>query len=166
MRLIVTVLVAMVTAGCSSHPRRDSQWETEPTATRASVPYDPSRSQELVLHALRFIGVPYRYGGDSPEAGFDCSGLVWRVYQQAAGIPLPRDTHAISQVGEAIAREELQPGDLVFFNTLHRPFSHVGIYLGEERFIHAPSQGGAVEIARISERYWRQRFDGARRIHY
>lgn len=119
-----------------------------------------------MLHALRFVGVPYRYGGDSPEAGFDCSGLVWRVYQQAAGIPLPRDTHAISQVGEAIAREELQPGDLVFFNTLHRPFSHVGIYLGEERFIHAPSQGGAVEIARISERYWRQRFDGARRIHY
>ncbi|HSN40919.1 MAG TPA: C40 family peptidase [Burkholderiales bacterium] len=108
----------------------------------------------------------YKYGGDSPETGFDCSGFVHYVFNQAAGLVLPRNAHDISRVGEKITRDELEPGDLVFFNTLRRPFSHVGIYLGGHRFIHAPSRGGQVEIVNMTSRYWQKRYNGARRINF
>lgn len=121
-------------------------------------------ARELIMHAMGFLGINYKYGGDTPETGFDCSGLVNYVFNQAAGLILPRNAQAISQVGEKITRDELQPGDLVFFNTLRRPFSHVGIYLGEQRFIHAPSRGGQVEIVDMSQRYWQTRYNGARRV--
>ena len=121
---------------------------------------------ELVLNAMAFLGIDYKYGGASPETGFDCSGLVSYVFSQAAGLVLPREAREISRVGEKITRDELQPGDLVFFNTLRRPFSHVGIYLGEHRFIHAPSRGGQVEIVDMSGHYWQRRYDGARRINF
>jgi cell wall-associated NlpC family hydrolase len=135
------------------------------TAAKTSVTEQYlARARDLVLHAMGFLGVRYKYGGDSPEAGFDCSGLVNYVFSQALGLVLPRDTQSISHSGEAITRDELQPGDLVFFNTLRRPFSHVGIYLGDQRFIHAPSRGGQVEIVSMRDRYWQQRYNGARRI--
>lgn len=123
-----------------------------------------SLSNELVMQALALVGVRYHYGGDSPAQGFDCSGLVHYVFNQVAGLMLPHSTEDLSRVGDRLKPDELQPGDLVFFNTLRRPFSHVGIYLGERRFIHAPSSGGQVEIVNMTEDYWRQRYNGARRI--
>jgi len=161
MRLILAVAALALLSGCAAIRIGD------PAAVRAPAvrgAHDPALARDVASHALQFLGVPYRYGGDTPENGFDCSGLVWRVFHQAAGISLPRQARAMSEAGEAVTREALRPGDLVFFNTLRRPYSHVGIYLGEQRFIHAPAQGGVVEIAGMRERYWRERFDGARRV--
>ena len=97
--------------------------------------------------------------------GLDCSGLVRYVFQQAGGIALPNTSREMSRVGENVSRDSLQPGDLVFYNTLRRAFSHVGIYLGDDRFIHAPSSGGEVRIDNMTSEYWKARFNGARRIH-
>lgn len=123
-----------------------------------------TNAQELVVRALSFVGVNYRRGGESPETGFDCSGLVRHVFRESLGMLLPRTSRDISRVGETIRREALQPGDLVFFNTLRRGFSHVGIYLGEHRFVHAPASGGEVRIEDMRQNYWTKRFNGARRI--
>lgn len=121
------------------------------------------RAHELMVQALSLMGIRYRYGGDTPLTGFDCSGFVRYVFDQI-GTALPRSASDISRTGRTVDRDELQPGDLVFFNTLRRPFSHVGIYLGEHRFIHSPSRGGKVEIVNMTERYWERRYNGARRL--
>ena len=127
---------------------------------RASTP-----PEDIPMYAVSLVGSPYRLGGTSPETGLDCSGFVGHVFRQAAGVVLPRDSRAISEVAQPLAQAELQPGDLVFFNTLNRAFSHVGIYLGDGRFVHAASsRTGSVMVSRLSDRYWRQRFDGARRV--
>jgi len=123
-----------------------------------------NNAQELVMHALSFVGIHYRRGGESPETGFDCSGLVRHVFRESLGLALPRTSRDISRMGETVRRDQLQPGDLVFFNTLRRGFSHVGIYLGEHRFVHAPATGGEARIEDMRQRYWTQRFNGARRI--
>jgi cell wall-associated NlpC family hydrolase len=122
------------------------------------------RAREVTIQALALLGVHYKWGSDSPESGFDCSGLVSHVFQQVAGIVLPRNAQGMSKVGEKIEKSELQPGDLVFFNTRRRPFSHVGIYIGEERFVHAPRRGGEVEVTNMQGRYWQKRYNGARRV--
>jgi cell wall-associated NlpC family hydrolase len=121
-------------------------------------------AQDLAIYALGLIGVDYRFGGTTPERGLDCSGLVRYVFQQVTGVILPRTSQEISRLGKKIPVTELMPGDLVFFNTRRLQFSHVGIYLGEDRFIHAPRQGGEVEIVTLSKGYWQNRFDGARRL--
>jgi cell wall-associated NlpC family hydrolase len=121
-------------------------------------------AQEILLNALSLTGVKYKYGGKSPETGLDCSGFVRYVFQQAANLTLPHGARAISQLGQAIPMEQLQPGDLVFFNTLKNAFSHVGSYIGEGRFIHAPSSGGNVHVANMNDAYWSNRFNGARRL--
>lgn len=119
----------------------------------------------LTDYARSLLGSPYKYGGNSPESGFDCSGFVGHVFRHVAGIELPRSSHEISQYGQVIDRDELSPGDLVFFNTSHRKFSHVGIYLGGEQFIHSPSSGGNVRIDVLSNVYWHRNYNGARRIN-
>jgi len=119
---------------------------------------------ELVLRALSLLGVNYKFGGSSPDTGLDCSGLVRHVFREAAGLGLPRRAVDISAAGEVIRKDELKPGDLVFFNTLRRAFSHVGIYIGNGQFVHAPSRGGGVRVEDMSDRYWRKRFNGARRM--
>ncbi len=165
MKLIMIAFMAVLAAGCSLSPSRDQGWMGAPDYGAAPArAYDAERSRDVVRHALGYVGIPYRYGGNSAASGFDCSGLVWRVYRQATGVKLPRDTYGISRTGIAIASRELRPGDLVFFNTLRRPYSHVGIYLGGDRFVHAPSSGGVVSISHLSNRYWRQHFSGGRRI--
>jgi cell wall-associated NlpC family hydrolase len=121
-------------------------------------------AHDLAVYALGLLGVRYRFGGESPESGLDCSGLVRHVFQQVTGVTLPRTAKEMSRVGDGIARHELEPGDLVFFNTRRMPFSHVGIYLGGNRFVHAPRRGREVEVADLGNRYWQQQFDGARRI--
>jgi cell wall-associated NlpC family hydrolase len=119
---------------------------------------------DIVLQALSLLGTPYRYGGASPETGFDCSGLVRHVFTSVLNHDLPRRSEEISGLGEPVARADLQPGDLVFFNTLRRAFSHVAIYIGEGRFIHAPARNGRVRIEGLDDRYWATRFNGARRL--
>jgi len=121
-------------------------------------------AQDLAIYALGLIGVDYRFGGTTPERGLDCSGLVRYVFQQVTGVMLPRTSQEISRLGQKIPVAELMPGDLVFFHTRRLQFSHVGIYLGEDRFIHAPRQGGEVEIVTLSKGYWQKHFDGARRL--
>jgi cell wall-associated NlpC family hydrolase len=122
------------------------------------------RASELAMQAMALIGIPYKYGGTSPEQGMDCSGLVRYVFKEAWDTNLPRTSEEISQLGQRIEAHDLRPGDLVFYNTLRRAFSHVGIYLGDNRFIHSPSQGGEVRIERMDVNYWKKRFNGARRI--
>lgn len=123
-----------------------------------------SRASELVSNAMSFLGVKYRYGGDSAGTGFDCSGFVRYVYQETLGMVLPHNAAQQSRMGEKIPESELRPGDLVFFNTLRRAFSHVGIYIGNGEFIHSPRPGQAVSIESLDSPYWARRFDGARRI--
>lgn len=130
------------------------------------VPGTGDTEREILLRALGLIGAPYRYGGASPKTGFDCSGLVQYVFGSALGLSLPRRSQDMSRVGATVERTALSPGDLVFFDTLREPYSHVGIYLGEGRFIHAPSSGGRVEIVNLRQRYWTRRYNGARRVVY
>lgn len=121
-------------------------------------------AHEILMNAFSLTGVKYKYGGSSPETGFDCSGFVRYVFQQAANLTLPHGARALSQLGQNIQLDELRPGDLVFFDTLKSAFSHVGIYVGEGRFIHAPSSGGGIHVVNMQEEYWAKRFNGARRI--
>jgi cell wall-associated NlpC family hydrolase len=123
-----------------------------------------SRASELAISALGMVGIQYKYGGTTPESGLDCSGLVRYVFKEAWGRNLPRTTQEISQVGQKVDTKDLQPGDLVFYNTLKRSFSHVGIYLGDNKFVHSPSVGGEVRVESMDVGYWKARFNGARRI--
>lgn len=123
-----------------------------------------SGASELVIGAMGSLGVPYRRGGTSAETGFDCSGFVRAIYEQSIGHLLPRKADQQAAATQQIDKTELQPGDLVFFNTLRRSFSHVGIYLGNGKFIHSPKPGAQVRIESMSISYWSERFDGARRV--
>ncbi|MFT0533090.1 C40 family peptidase [Castellaniella hirudinis] len=118
----------------------------------------------LANTALKFLGVKYRYGGDAPGEGFDCSGLVAYAAEKSLGLKLPRTASGQAQAGISIDRNELRRGDLVFFNTLGRRFSHVGIYLGDKKFVHAPRSGAAIRVESMDIAYWRKRYNGARRL--
>jgi cell wall-associated NlpC family hydrolase len=122
------------------------------------------RRSELVLQALSLLGVNYKFGGNSPETGLDCSGLVRLVFNKTLGLVLPRRAEEMTQVSQSIAQQDMQPGDLVFFNTLRKTFSHVGIYIGNGQFVHAPSSGKTVRVENMNNQYWKTRFDGARRV--
>lgn len=122
------------------------------------------RASELAMRAMGMLGIHYKYGGNTPETGLDCSGLVHLIFKEAWGKDVPRTAKELSQTGEHVDKADLQPGDLVFYNTLKRRFSHVGIYLGDHKFIHAPSTGGKVRIESMDVGYWKKRFNGARRI--
>ena len=122
------------------------------------------RTSDLVVTAMGFLGVPYRRGGSSAETGFDCSGLVRAIYGQTIGLVLPRRADEQAQATQTIEKKDLQPGDLVFFNTMRRAFSHVGVYIGEGKFIHAPRTGSSVRVENMHAAYWKKRFDGARRV--
>ncbi|RTL48886.1 MAG: glycoside hydrolase [Rhodocyclaceae bacterium] len=121
-------------------------------------------TQAALNQALDMLGIRYRRGGTSPENGFDCSGFVGHVFREGIGLILPRSAAEISKTGETVNKDELKPGDLVFFNTMRRAFSHVGIYLGNNQFIHAPRVGGQIRIEDMRESYWAKRYNGARRV--
>jgi cell wall-associated NlpC family hydrolase len=122
------------------------------------------RASDLVATAMGFLGVPYKRGGNSYDQGFDCSGFVRAIYEQTVGHVLPRRAAEQAAATTPIEKSELQPGDLVFFNTLRATFSHVGIYIGDNKFIHSPRTGGVIRIEDMRIKYWNQRFDGARRV--
>lgn len=123
-----------------------------------------SRASDLVVNAMGFLGVPYKRGGNSAESGFDCSGFVKAMYEQTVGLVLPRKAEQQAAATEKIDKRDLAPGDLVFFNTMRRAFSHVGIYIGDGKFIHSPKPGAEVRVESMAESYWTRRFDGARRV--
>ena len=122
------------------------------------------KASELVVNAMGFLGVPYKRGGNTAETGFDCSGFVRAIYEQSVGLLLPRRAEQQAAATQRIEKTELQPGDLVFFNTLQRAFSHVGIYVGDGKFIHSPKPGAQVRVENMGISYWSSRFDGARRV--
>lgn len=136
-----------------------------PASSATMVQTVRDKTSDLVMSAMNFLGVPYRRGGNSEQEGFDCSGFTRQVFEMSVGRVLPRraDEQAKEPGLFQVARTELKPGDLVFFNTMRRTFSHVGIYVGEGKFIHAPRPGGEVRIEDMGASYWAKRFTGARR---
>jgi len=122
-------------------------------------------ASDLVMQAMNFLGVPYRRGGNTAEQGVDCSGFTRLVFENSIGLVLPRRAEQQARLAglQSVRRDDLKPGDLVFFNTLRRAFSHVGIYVGEGKFIHAPHTGGEVRVEDLRGVYWAKRFNGARR---
>jgi cell wall-associated NlpC family hydrolase len=121
-------------------------------------------TEDISIAAVGLVDVPYRYGGNTPKGGFDCSGLIIYVYKKVAGIQLPRTITQISQQGKSIDNQAPAPGDLVFFNTTGEKYSHAGIYVGQGRFVHAPSAGGTVRLDQITNPYWSAKFVEARRL--
>ncbi|KAA0074243.1 peptidoglycan endopeptidase [Paraburkholderia sp. T12-10] len=168
------ILVVLSLAACSSAPPKagrtgggsaygNNALRTMPPGSPRFVDHSIGR-EEISIQAMSLVGVPYRWGGNTPDSGFDCSGLVRYVVARAADVDLPRTTADISHRGESIEPDEVAPGDLIFFNTTGRPHSHVGIYVGKLRFVNAPSTGGTVRIDYLTNPYWAKHFDGIRRV--
>jgi cell wall-associated NlpC family hydrolase len=158
MHKFLLILLLLLCSSCATTHREVS------SGNGTQKEYSTEAMNDLAIYALSMAETPYQYGGNSPETGFDCSGFVYHVFQKSLGLKLPRTSEQISRVGKPLDAYQLQPGDLVFFNTLRQPFSHVGIYVGERRFVHAPKTGKAIAIADMRDKYWSTRYDGARRI--
>ncbi len=153
--LVVALLATLVVAGPAPADETDTQTIAEGFKAKA----------QPLLKALSMIGTPYKFGGNNPSKGLDCSGFVKHVYKESADISLPRSAAEMSKEGKVVAKTDLKPGDLVFFNTRKKANSHVGIYAGEGTFVHASSSHTKeVTVSRIGEKYWANRFNGARRV--
>lgn len=152
MKIPLTLSILLLLGACSTAPSRE---------------YTASDDQmnDLVMYTVSLADTPYRYGGNSANGGFDCSGFVDHVYHHSLGITLPRTSRGISRVGTPVSVDELSPGDLVFYNTQHAAYSHVGIYVGDGKFVHSPRTGESVRTEQMQMRYWKTRYNGARRIH-
>lgn len=152
---LMVCLCVLVLAGCAGTG-------ASKRGAHASHPLlDPGSRNDVVLAALSQIGTPYRYGGNTPETGFDCSGLIVYVLKNSVGWPLPRHTASIAMQSRPVSRKQLKAGDFVFFNTLGKPHSHMGIYIGEGQFVNAPSSGGRVRVDSLDSAYFARSFDGA-----
>ncbi len=151
-RFTAGLLTCLLLVGCSATPRGE-------TSSRAAT----AAANAVSIHAIGLVGTPYRYGGNTPASGFDCSGLIGYVFREAAGIVLPRTTRDLGEMSlPAIKPEALRPGDLVLFGRRGRA-DHAGIFVGEGRFVHAPSSGGTVRIDALDSVYWKGRLIGGRR---
>lgn len=159
MRLLLLLVVVLLSACSAPMPR-----EQEATIGKTYQETDTGAGEELASYARSLLGVPYHFGGNDPDEGFDCSGYVSYVYAHSAGISLPHNSAQISRYGRFVYRSDLRVGDLVFFNTSRQKYSHVGIYTGEGTFIHAPSSGGSIRIDELSNPYWERNYNGARRL--
>ncbi|QYY30198.1 MULTISPECIES: C40 family peptidase [Cupriavidus] len=160
-RLPLVCAAALLLVACAGAPTRHASLPRTP----GKPMIDPSAGlEEISIQAMSLVGTPYRYGGNTPDSGFDCSGLVRYVVARAADVNLPRTTEAMGTRGSALDRSEVASGDLVFFNTTGRANSHVGIYVGQNRFVHAPSTGGTVRLEDMGKPYWASRYNGARRV--
>lgn len=158
MRWLLLLLVFLL-AGCGG-------FVSAPSPTSASLlrerPIADPRAQEVVLYALSLVDIGYRFGGKNPDAGLDCSGMVSYVFERAVGLKLSGSAAEIARRGRVIDGEGLAPGDLVFFDTRGAPYSHVGIYVGEGRFVHAPSANGRIRVDRLDRGWFATRFHEAR----
>jgi hypothetical protein len=174
-RLAFSLLTVLLLAACAGAPQKTSRgsggsvvvangaYHAPPPGFPHFVDHSIGR-EEISIQAMSLVGVPYRWGGNTPDSGFDCSGLVRYVVLRAASVNLPRTTADMSGRGESIEPDEIAPGDLIFFNTTGRAHSHVGIYVGKLRFVNAPSTGGTVRLDYLTNPYWAKRFDGIRRV--
>lgn len=162
------LLIALIASVCACTVRADELPPLQVSLTLAEPPSLMARAvdgmQGTLDQAMEYLGIRYKRGGSSPETGFDCSGFVRHVYNESLGLLLPRNALGMSKTGEVVEKQELMPGDLVFFNTMRRTFSHVGIYLGNNLFVHAPRSGAKVRIEDMTDKYWSRRFNGARRV--
>ncbi|WP_407277782.1 C40 family peptidase [Aromatoleum evansii] len=162
--------IAALVAACSSVPAPRPETSAAPRIPSGPVSADyfvledPEHSREMVIFALGLLDTGYRFGGRNPDAGLDCSGMVSYIVEQVSGRRLPHNAAQIADRTRPVSLALLQPGDLVFFNTMNRPYSHMGIYMGEGRFVHAPSSRGRVRVERLDSPYFRSRFDGARTL--
>lgn len=164
--------VALVQSTSLNSTAKPAETPSEPAGflssvvnTTTSVAGDvANKTGDLVLNALNLIGVRYRYGGNTPDSGLDCSGFVRYVFNDTFGFLLPRRAAEMSQSGAKVAQTDLKPGDLVFFNTMRRTFSHVGIYVGDNKFVHAPRTGQSIRVDDMRTTYWATRYEGARRV--
>ncbi len=146
-------------SACSTSPPTPADSAPKPVVGQ---PPQPEPGSEVTIFALGLLDTGYRFGGKNPDAGLDCSGMVSYIYERAAGMRLRGSAADIARQGRSIEAAKLRPGDLVFFNTRNKPFSHVGVYIGGQRFVHAPSSNGRVRIDSLSARYYAQRFEAAR----
>lgn len=163
MRSILLLPVVAVIAACGTPVPRPVEPPVEQAETITQPPPRVSdKAHDVVLYALGLIDTGYRFGGKNPEAGLDCSGMVSYVFERAAGVRVSGNAATIARQGRVVAREQIQPGDLVFFNTQGYPFSHVGIYIGDDRFVHAPRTNAKVRIDRLTDRYFARRFEAVR----
>ena len=165
-RIAVLALSAALLAGCGGgeRTRRASQASTSSRDWPVLAPADPARANAVLMRAISLVGTPYRYGGNTPEGGFDCSGLVNYVFRDMLDMALPRTSRDLAALqGPRIASGQLASGDLVFFGA-GGSVSHVGIYVGEGRFVHAPNSGGTVRLDRLDGAWWRDHYTGARRL--
>ena len=154
----------LIMTACSTTPPPKSSPSAERTARVHIEPEGTHEGREVVMYALGLLERDYRFGGNNPDTGLDCSGMVGYIYQQAVGLKLPRSAAQIAQTGQEIGRAQLHPGDLVFFNTMNRPYSHVGIYIGDNRFIHAPKRNSKISMTSLDNPYFSQRWNGGRRF--
>nr|WP_291993225.1 C40 family peptidase [Candidatus Accumulibacter sp. ACC003] len=157
--LLAAALIALSGVGLAHADEQEGPIDSPSLFARYS-----NNAQDLILKGLELIGINYRRGGTDPDSGLDCSGFVQLVFKDAIGVLLPRTAREQSEVGAVVAVNELKAGDLVFFNTMRRTFSHVGIYLGDNRFMHAPRTGAEVRIDDMRQSYWISRYNGARRL--
>ena len=158
-RWLLLFVVVMMLSACGLFGTAPSDPVSSTPATRGEA---TEKGREVAMFAMGLLDTGYRFGGKNPEAGLDCSGMVSYVYNQAIGLKITGSAADIARKGQSIARESLRPGDLVFFNTRKFSFSHVGIYIGENRFVHAPSSNGKVRIDLMTNKYYAQRFESAR----
>ncbi|SCK27095.1 C40 family peptidase [Vogesella sp. LIG4] len=165
MRNAVTVLLlAIVVTACStSQPPVKKARAPVPTVTLSSLQAD-GISREILLYTMSMLDIDYQFGGNNPEAGLDCSGLVAYIYKNAAGVSLPHNAAQIANLARPISNSQLRVGDLVFFNTLGRPFSHMGIYIGDGKFVHAPRSHSTIRVERLDNNYFAARYQGARTL--
>jgi len=155
--LFACALVLLLAACGSTPPAPESSLDTQSKRAEFS-----EKGHEVSLFAIGLIDTGYRFGGKNPEAGLDCSGMVSYIFGKAAGLRIGGSAADIARKGRPVERGDLRPGDLVFFNTRNAPFSHVGVYIGDDRFVHAPSGNGRVRIDQMNARYYAQRYQAAR----
>lgn len=166
LRTLAVLAAALTLASCGGgeNTRRASPAAADARSWPQITPADPQAANAVLMRALGLVGTPYRYGGNTPEGGFDCSGLVTYVYRDMLDLRLPRSSRELAAVqGPKIAPEQLATADLVFFGS-GGSVSHVGIYIGEGRFVHAPSTGGTVRLDRLDGSYWRRNYSGSKRV--
>ena len=164
MHKVISTLLLTAVLAFSSTASTAAEQQRKPDEQLSFFDRYTNAAQDVILQGLKMVGVSYRRGGASEEAGLDCSGFVQLVFKDSVGKLLPRTAREQSEVGEQVDTSQLKPGDLVFFNTMRRAFSHVGIYLGDNHFLHAPRTGAEVRVESMGSSYWAQRYNGARRI--
>lgn len=157
-------VVASLVFACLAVSAGAAEQAQKPEEQKSFLQRYTNAAQDVILQGLKLVGVRYRLGGNDEDSGLDCSGFVRLVFNDTLGTQLPRTAFEMSQVGQKIDTSQLKPGDLVFFNTMRRAFSHVGIYLGDNHFLHAPRTGAEVRVENMDNSYWIKRYNGARRI--